>query len=397
MDPIAILRWVERGRSRLGLRDSRGAVLPVDAVLADVASVPALAEHCQRLDVALSAWCQRAVNACPVRIDAPETVMPPVDLCELWTLEGSRSPVTENREADGDRAGGPRPARNDDSPVLGFKAPGGRIAGPGDAVGLRQDAIWHVPAATLTIVLDQRGQAVGFTLGDDVTAWDLMERNPLHQAQAKLFHHSAAIGPSLLLADTVDPYSSRIALTIERRGDLVFQGTGSTARFLPGISRLVDGLRAAWPLSPWTGVMVPADIPLPAWVALEDGDVVTVAMPEIGFLRNPVRRIGADWVDVPPSGMRVLRIDPTDTVAVALGALHPGQTVSAGDRDLAIQDTVPFGHKVALVPMREGEWVIKYGQRIGRTTCSIRPGQHVHVHNLESCRGRGDWDKADGP
>ncbi len=32
----------------------------------------------------------------------------------------------------------------------------------------------------------------------------------------------------------------------------------------------------------------------------------------------------------------------------------------------------------------------KYGQVIGRATKDIEAGGHVHVHNLESTRGRGD-------
>ena len=34
--------------------------------------------------------------------------------------------------------------------------------------------------------------------------------------------------------------------------------------------------------------------------------------------------------------------------------------------------------------------IVKDGEVIGRATKNISVGQHVHVHNLESCRGRGD-------
>ena len=32
----------------------------------------------------------------------------------------------------------------------------------------------------------------------------------------------------------------------------------------------------------------------------------------------------------------------------------------------------------------------KYGQVVGRATADIRTGDHVHVHNVEALRGRGD-------
>jgi altronate dehydratase small subunit len=37
-----------------------------------------------------------------------------------------------------------------------------------------------------------------------------------------------------------------------------------------------------------------------------------------------------------------------------------------------------------------GADVLKYGQVIGRTSRAIKAGEHVHVHNVESARGRGD-------
>ena len=54
-----------------------------------------------------------------------------------------------------------------------------------------------------------------------------------------------------------------------------------------------------------------------------------------------------------------------------------------------LQD-IPNGHKVAIHPILVGENIVKYGESIGRATSAILPGQHVHVQNLESLRGRGD-------
>ena len=54
---------------------------------------------------------------------------------------------------------------------------------------------------------------------------------------------------------------------------------------------------------------------------------------------------------------------------------------------------IPFGHKIALKHISIGEPIIKYGQVIGVASADIVPGQYVHIHNLESCRGRGDLEK----
>jgi len=87
----------------------------------------------------------------------------------------------------------------------------------------------------------------------------------------------------------------------------------------------------------------------------------------------------------------VLRIHPADNVAMALSDLPAGVPLelagSGTALGLATCEAIPFGHKVALAPIRCGESVIKYGASIGLATADIAPGQHVHVHNLRSVRG----------
>ncbi|MBQ3529398.1 MAG: altronate dehydratase [Oscillospiraceae bacterium] len=51
---------------------------------------------------------------------------------------------------------------------------------------------------------------------------------------------------------------------------------------------------------------------------------------------------------------------------------------------LAGNDTIPAGHKIALRDIAQGDFVIKYGQIIGRATQDIKAGEWVHTHNLRS-------------
>ncbi|MBX6424317.1 MAG: UxaA family hydrolase [Variibacter sp.] len=47
---------------------------------------------------------------------------------------------------------------------------------------------------------------------------------------------------------------------------------------------------------------------------------------------------------------------------------------------------VPIGHKIALVDIKKGDTVWKYGQDIGQAVADIKKGEHVHVHNLKTKR-----------
>lgn len=53
------------------------------------------------------------------------------------------------------------------------------------------------------------------------------------------------------------------------------------------------------------------------------------------------------------------------------------------DRDNVLLDT-ETGHKYAACAVKKGEYIIKYGYPIGKATADIKPGEHVHTHNLAS-------------
>ena len=85
-----------------------------------------------------------------------------------------------------------------------------------------------------------------------------------------------------------------------------------------------------------------------------------------------------------------LRLKDDDDVAVALRALVPGAAVRFPDADIVAAGDVPSGHKIAVRPIAGGALIRKYGQVIGRAVGAIAPGEHVHIHNVEGTRGRGD-------
>lgn len=85
-----------------------------------------------------------------------------------------------------------------------------------------------------------------------------------------------------------------------------------------------------------------------------------------------------------------LRLKDDDNVAVCLRAVPAASTLTFDGTVVRAVDAIPLGHKIALRPIALGELVLKYGQSIGKASAPIVTGQHVHVHNVESIRGRGD-------
>jgi SAF domain len=92
-----------------------------------------------------------------------------------------------------------------------------------------------------------------------------------------------------------------------------------------------------------------------------------------------------------------LVISDSDNVATALERLEAGRTLSLGSAEVTVRATIPPGHKVAISRIPAGTAVVKYGSPIGLATADIAAGDHVHVHNLASSRGRGDLAAAPEP
>ena len=92
-----------------------------------------------------------------------------------------------------------------------------------------------------------------------------------------------------------------------------------------------------------------------------------------------------------------LKVNDKDNVAtIFANGITGGAEVEIRDKKgqgetVTVIGDVPFGHKIAVRDIAKGELIFKYGEEIGIATKEIKKGEYVHVHNLDSMRGRGDW------
>ncbi len=92
---------------------------------------------------------------------------------------------------------------------------------------------------------------------------------------------------------------------------------------------------------------------------------------------------------------RAIILNERDNVATAIADLNTGELVRIKKPpgewiNVKLQEAIPLGHKFACEDIAEGGIIRKYGETIGCAVGSIGKGMHVHVHNLNSLRGRGD-------
>lgn len=90
--------------------------------------------------------------------------------------------------------------------------------------------------------------------------------------------------------------------------------------------------------------------------------------------------------------LKFIIVDEHDNVATAVQHAAQGEVleIPAAGGALTLNDEIPFGHKFALSRIPAGGPVVKYGEVVGVASRPIAPGDHVHVHNVDGVRGRGD-------
>ena len=219
-------------------------------------------------------------------------LLPPVDCQEVWAAGVTYAWSREARVREAVSKEIYVKVYEAERPELFFKALPEKVVGPNDWIGIRGDSQWNVPEPELALVINPALQIVGYTVGNDVSSRDIEGENPLYLPQAKVYRHSCALGPAIVVEDgTFDVTALSIRMGIERDDVVVYSGDASTAQ----IHRRLDDLAAYlgryedFPhgavLLTGTGI-VPDDT-----FSLQNGDEVAIEIEHVGTLRNHVRRM----------------------------------------------------------------------------------------------------------
>ena len=149
--PVRFVRWREGETVRLGITDDlEYRCTPVDVVLPRVSSISELWDRPNERGEDAAAFAQQVLAASSDRVAVAESqLVIPLNPSEVWATGVTYALGRDAREA-GTTSAQTIYAKvyNAERPELFFKAPGYRTAGPGDWVGLRPDAHWHVPSSS---------------------------------------------------------------------------------------------------------------------------------------------------------------------------------------------------------------------------------------------------------
>jgi fumarylacetoacetate (FAA) hydrolase family protein len=188
------------------------------------------------------------------------------------------------------------------------KAPVLAPVGHGERIGVRRESAWNNPEPEVVLAVTPDGRIVGATLGNDVNLRDFEGRSALLLGEAKDNNGSCAIGPAIRLFDgpfTLDALmATDVELEVRGRDGFVTGGRnrlGRISRDPRALVRQALGETHQYPdgLALFLGTMFVPTADRDAaggGFTHREGDLVTIANPYLGVLRNEV-----GWCDdLPP-------------------------------------------------------------------------------------------------
>lgn len=218
----------------------------------------------------------------------------PIHPSEVWACGCTYAPSAEFRDTELGAGEGPYAYVSDPRhrPEIFFKGTTRVCVGPNEAIGIRADSSFTAPEPELAVVINSRGQVQGYTLGNDVSAWDIERENALYLPQSKVYERCCALGPVIVTADEIsDPYSIEMSCTIQRGSKTTFEGKASVGQLRRKIEELIEYLLRSNRVPTAAVVFTGTGIIVTQEAALQPGDVVTIAAPQIGRLVNPAQTV----------------------------------------------------------------------------------------------------------
>ena len=217
-------------------------------------------------------------------------ILAPIDDQEVWAAgvtylrsQKARMEESEHGASHYDRV------YNAPRPELFFKGTASRVSGPGEPLRVRYDSRWSVPEPEFTLVVNPRGQIVGYTIGNDMSARDIEGENPLYLPQAKVYRQCCGLGPAIWLAEgPLSPEAIKIHMEIVRDKQILFAGDTTLAMMKRTPPELVEWLYREDNFPNGVLMLTGTGIVPPDGVTLLNGDHVRIAIDPIGVLENPI-------------------------------------------------------------------------------------------------------------
>jgi 2-dehydro-3-deoxy-D-arabinonate dehydratase len=267
-----------------GLLTDDGHVL--DLAAAGITELTTVLENADPLALVRSA----AAKNLPRHAVSSVTLLTPVERQEVWAAGVTylRSKTARMEESDFSATAYDRvyaAAR----PEIFFKSVAEKVVGPGENVGIRADAKWNVPEPELALVINSKGNIVGYTVGNDMSSRDIEGENLLYLPQAKVYDRACAVGPCIMLGTSeADVRQWKIKIAIKRAGKTEFSGETSPSQLIRGFKDLAGYLFRSQTFANGAVLLTGTGVVPNDSFTLQAGDQIDIEISGVGLLSNTV-------------------------------------------------------------------------------------------------------------
>lgn len=220
-----------------------------------------------------------------------QTVLPPIESQEVWAAGVTYLRSMEARKEEAKDAGGDTfydRVYTAERPELFFKSTPQRVVGSKSKVRIRRDSTWNVPEPELTLVINNKGKIVGYTIGNDMSSRSIEGENPLYLPQAKTYDGSAAVGPCVYLVKEPISPDTTIEMEINRGAENLYRDAVEISRMKRSQTELVEFLYRECSFPQGAYLMTGTCLVPPNDFTLQSGDEIKITIEPIGTLLNIV-------------------------------------------------------------------------------------------------------------
>ncbi len=219
-------------------------------------------------------------------------VQAPIQTQEIWAAGVTYLRSRDARKEESKESGGATfydLVYNAERPEIFFKATAQRTVGTNQEVRIRKDSTWNTPEPELTLVITSSGKIVGYTIGNDMSSRSIEGENPLYLPQAKCYEKCAALGPCIYVPENPISPDTKIAITITRKGIVMYDDSVAISQMKRKHQELVDYLFRECDFPYGCFLMTGTCMVPPNEFTLLSNDEISITIDHIGTLKNTVQ------------------------------------------------------------------------------------------------------------
>jgi len=175
--------------------------------------------------------------------------------------------------------------------VTFYKGDFHNCVGMNEPLFIRGDSNLTVPEPELGAIISSKGKILGYTIFNDVTAYDLEMTSSLFTPEAKEYLGSCSMGPLFVPVENFHKIPKlKVNIKIFRKDKLILERNSCSDLIRKEPEKLIKELCEYRYIPNGTVVALGSSVAVPDNFSLQEGDEVVIEIEKLGILRNKFKR-----------------------------------------------------------------------------------------------------------